>query len=137
MNTSFMSTNRKALNLKYELNMKSANVILFLIIGCLIFILMLVSCNQNKTDKDIIKSAFNKYGTPVSITTIRIHNGTSLYEYQSNKLFSVLKSPNDTVDVSQIVFRDNYSEYIIWTTMKNDSLVIVDELEYNYHLVRF
>lgn len=56
-----MSTNRKALNLKYKLNMKFANVILFLIIGCLIFILMLVSCNQNKTDKDIIKSAFNQY----------------------------------------------------------------------------
>lgn len=126
-----------------NLNMKSnKNLFYLLIIYYVSTILLQSCCNMQpndiaKTNYNILENAFKKYGAPVAIGNLRIHQGFALYEYQSPKLYSVLKNPNDTVVINQIVFKNDNYKYIIWTTMKNDSLVVIDELEYNYHNVKY
>lgn len=123
-------------NLKNFINTKSINIRHGLVIIINILAVFL-SCTQNKIQKNDIEIAFEKYGAPVSIHTLRVHENISLYEYQSEQLYSILNEPNDTIDVYQIVFRNKHNEYIIWVTMKNDSLIVIDKLEYNYHNVHF
>ena len=118
------------------------NLFYLLIIYYVSTILLQSCCNMQpndiaKTNYNILENAFKKYGAPVAIGNLRIHQGFALYEYQSPKLYSVLKNPNDTVVINQIVFKNDNYKYIIWTTMKNDSLVVIDELEYNYHNIRY
>ena len=123
-------------NLKNLINTRLINLRYNLVI-IVNLLAVFLSCTQNKIQKNVIEIAFEKYGTPVSIHTLRVHKNISLYEYQSSKLYSVLNEPNDTIDVHQIVFRNKHNEYIIWVTMKNDSLIVIDKLEYNYHNVQF
>ena len=62
----------------------------------------------------------------------------NFYEYQpAQKLYSLLESPQDTLYVSQIVFKNDSQKLIVWTTMANDSIEIIDALEFDYHNVKF
>lgn len=126
-----------------NLNMKSNKKLYYLLIICYVSTILLQSCSNMrpndiaKTNYNILENAFIKYGAPVAIGNLCIHQCFPLYEYQSPKLYSVLKNPKDTVIVNQIVFKNENNKLIIWTTMKNDSLVVIDELEYNYHNIRY
>lgn len=89
-------------------------------------------------DEDILGKGFRKYGSPIAITPLCVHKNANFYEYQpAQKLYSLLESPQDTLYVSQIVFKNDSQKLIVWTTMANDSIEIVDALEFDYHNVKF
>ena len=131
------SYNKSEKNKMKNINMKLTKVIKYIIPSCCILAVFILSCCNNTKQENILDYAFNKYGSPIAINVLNIHNDMTLYEYQSEKLYSVLKSPNDTIYVSEIVFKSENNKCIIWVTMEHDTLVFIDKLEYNYHTIQY
>ena len=58
--------------------MKLTKVVKYIIPSCCILAVFILSCCINTKQENILDYAFNKYGSPIAINVLNIHNDMTL-----------------------------------------------------------
>lgn len=101
-----------------------------------------VACTNYTLPKDndleaVFRYANDRYGSTYQLDTMLIYQNVALYEYQSNLYDFIGYNDIDTLCVSEYTYQKKNHTLKIWTATINDTLRILDKLEWNHNEISY